>query len=200
VSRRCLDDDDAFDACLPPGLARKARLHFTPVEVARQAAVMLAPRPGMVVLDVGAGVGKLCLVAALEVPDARFVGVELRPHLVAVANRLAAACALGNVTFVAGDALGLDWSAYDAFYFFNPFAEQLFDRGLNLDDKLVVDPIHYALYVDAVRTRLAAARRGSRLVTYHGYGGEPPAGYDLVREVGIGSDVLALWVKARGPA
>src|SRR5262245_28809992 len=84
-----LADDRAFDEQLPPRLQIRADMHFTPVEVARLAARLLASSPGMTVLDVGAGAGKFCLVAALAVPDCEFVGVELRPHLVDLANALA---------------------------------------------------------------------------------------------------------------
>jgi tRNA G46 methylase TrmB len=90
---------------------------------------MLAPEPGMSVLDVGAGAGKFCITAALAMPNAQFVGIEWRPHLVRFATRLAREWSLSNVRFVHGDALALDWSLYDAFYLYNPFAEQILNRG-----------------------------------------------------------------------
>ena len=47
-----------------------------------------------------------------------------------------------------------------------------------------------------VRQRLAQARSGTRVVTYHGFGAEPPEGYVLKADEACGSDRLQLWVKA----
>jgi SAM-dependent methyltransferase len=172
-------------------------MHFTPLDVARHAASLLAPEPGMSVLDVGAGAGKFCLAAALAVPTATFVGVEMRGHLVRLATRLASQLQLQNVRFVHADALDLDWSQFDAFYLYNPFAEQLFETAFVLDQSIKLDPVNFGRYVTAVRQRLAQARMGTRLVTYHGFGAPPPLGYDLDRLEPAGSDRVELWIKTR---
>lgn len=195
-----LADDEAFDELLPIRLQLKSSLHFTPVDVARLAARMLAPEPGMSVLDVGAGAGKFCLAAALAMPAVQFVGVEWRPHLVRVATRIARAWGLTNVRFTAADALELDWSGYDAFYFYNPFAEQLFDTELALDRSIDLDAIHFLPYVTAVSRKLADARLGTRVVTYHGYGAPLPLGYALAQAVSIGTDRVELWLKTQATA
>jgi len=194
------DDDDLFDHQLPRRMQLKSAIHFTPVAVARAAARLVAPRPGMRVLDVGAGTGKFCIVAALEVPACTFVGVELRPHLVHLARKVATRLAVENVAFIEADALELDWSAYDAFYFYNPFEEHLHDTAFLLDRTLSFEPSKFFAYVAAVSERLAAAPLGTRVVTYHGFGAQAPAGYDLVERHPIGTDCLELWIKAREPA
>ena len=192
-----LSSDDAFDEQLPLSLQIKSSMHFTPIEVARQAAALLAPEPGMSVLDVGAGAGKFCLAAAFAIPTATFVGVELRGQLVRVATRLATQLQLHNVRFVHGDAFDLDWSQFDSFYLYNPFAEQLFENAFRLDRSLTLDPLNFDLSVTAVRVRLALARVGTRVVTYHGFGASPPLGYDLARVEQAGSDRVELWIKSR---
>lgn len=189
------DEDEIFDDQLPRKMQIKSSVHFTPVTVARRAARLLAPRPGMRVLDVGAGPGKFCVVAAAEVPACTFVGVELRPHLVRVARRLAERMSVTNATFLAGDALELDWSEYDAFYFYNPFAEQLNGEMFALDSKLELMPSKFLRYVTVTRERLARARVGTRVVTYHSYGAPAPTGYDLVETCRAGSDRLELWIR-----
>jgi SAM-dependent methyltransferase len=193
-------EDAAFDELLPTRLQLKASLHFTPIDVAQHAARLLAPKPGTMVLDVGSGVGKFCIAAALAAPQAQFVGVEWRQHLVRLAERLARAKQLSNARFIHADAIDLDWSEYHSFYLYNPFAEQLFSPAFVLDRRINFDPANFILYVSAVRTRLAAARIGTRLVTYHGFGGPPPLGYELVREEAIGTDRLELWIKTRAVA
>lgn len=190
------DEDAIFDDQLPRAMQGKSAVHFTPVSVARHAARLLAPNPGMRVLDVGAGPGKFCVVAAAEVPTCTFVGVELRSHLVPAATRLAARMSLANVTFLAGDAFELDWSEYDAFYFYNPFAEQLGRKAFALDSKMELMPSKFLHYVTATRERLARARAGTRVVTYHSFGAPAPHGYDFVASHPAGSDRLELWIKA----
>jgi predicted O-methyltransferase YrrM len=133
--------------------------------------------------------------AALAVPEARFVGVEWRPHLVRLATRLAAGAGVSNVRFIHGDALDLDWSDYDAFYFYNPFAEHLFDGVFGLDHTIELDPLDYVVYVNAVTERLARARVGTRVVTYHGLGTALPDAYFLAKANAMASDTVELWIK-----
>jgi SAM-dependent methyltransferase len=192
-----LADDEAFDERLPIHLQLQASTHFTPVDVARYAARLLAPLPGTRVLDVGSGAGKFCLAAACAAPESEFVGVEWRPHLVDLANALARELGVGNVRFVHGDALELDWSLFDSFYLFNPFAEQLFEYSFVLDHSIEFSPDTFVDCVSGVRRKLSRARLGTRVVTYHGYGAPPPLGYELSRQDPIGSKQLQLWVKSR---
>jgi SAM-dependent methyltransferase len=194
-----LSTDDAFDQELPEPLQIKSSVHFTPLEVARQAASLLAPSPGMTVLDIGAGVGKFCLAAARAVPHATFVGVELRGHLVRVAGRLARQLRLPNVRFLHGDALDLDWTRFDSFYLYNPFAEQLFEPVFSLDRSIELEPSNFYRYVAGVQDRLARAPAGTRVVTYHGFGAPLPVGFELVRAP-FGSSFVELWIKARAAA
>lgn len=189
--------DVAFDERLPLRWKMKSSAHFTPVAVARRAAHLLAAGSGMAVLDVGSGAGKFCLIAAHELAGVQFVGVEQRVDLVRVAQRLANEWKLPNVRFVHGDAFALDWSPFDAFYFYNPFAEQLLESALVLDKSIALDPLNFEPLVDAVVERLASVRIGTRIVTYCGFGAAPPAGYELVLTESIGVDYVELWIKTR---
>jgi hypothetical protein len=122
-----------------------------------------------------------------------FVGIERRRHLVRVADQVAQRLQLANVAFMYGDAVEVDWSMFGAFYLFNPFAEHL-GTVRPLDDTIELDPEYFLFYVRFVRERLAAAPLGTRVVTYHGFGTEPPPAYTRVAGVEIGSDELELWV------
>jgi hypothetical protein len=189
--------DEDFDRLLPTPWREKAGVHFTPVDVARRATEMLVVRPGMRVLDVGAAVGKFCLVGARTMPDALFVGIERRHHLVRVAEDLARQLEVPNVVFAYGDATEIDWSGFDAFYFFNPFAEHLIEGVHILDDALQLHPDSYLYYVRFARAQLAEARIGTRVVAYSGFGGTLPPGYSLIADEPSGADRLELWVKTR---
>jgi SAM-dependent methyltransferase len=195
------DDDIEFDERLPARLRRHSPTHFTPVEVARHAAALLAPNQGDHVLDVGAGAGKFCLVAAGTRPQATFVGVELRGHLVDVATELAAESKLSNVRFINGDAFEIDWSTFDGLYFYNPFSEQLFESSIGasfaIDDTIDLHRDNFDRYIAATLDRLAGLRNDTRVVTYHGLGADLPSGYELVSEDRIGTDSVQLWCQTR---
>src|SRR4051812_34171547 len=77
--------DAVFDAIYPPSIRLSGEVHWTPVVVARRAAELLVTGRGTRVLDVGSGVGKVCIVGALT-SDGEFTGVEQRGTLVRIAR------------------------------------------------------------------------------------------------------------------
>lgn len=178
--RRGLPVDDAcFDQSFPAWLRHLSNVHWTPVAVAAHAARFLVREPGARVLDVGAGAGKLCLVGAL-VTAGSFHGVEQRAALVEAAQATARLLHEPRACFVHGDALAVAWSGFDAVYLYNPFA----DRPDALDAS-----------VRAVQERLEAARPGTRVATYHGFGGAMPPAYrrDFAGEGKLAG--LELWTR-----
>ena len=183
--------DRAFDSLLPEHLRQLSHRHWTPVEVAIRAAMLLCPSGDPRVLDVGSGVGKLCVVGAMSAAGL-WCGVEQHEPLVHTARMLASTLGVGERTkFLHGDALGIDWDDFDAIYLYNPFENPLGD----------VDPRQHLLdfrtQVAHVQARLAMLRDGVRVVTLHGFGGAMPPGYELVyheRISAVGLN-LALWVQ-----
>ena len=188
-------EDWAFDAIYPPAIREVSRRYWTPVEVARRAARMFHQAGVRRVLDVGSGVGKFVLVAAAAVPEISFVGVEQRARLVEIATRAREQLNLRNALFVTADATSSSWRSFDGFYFFNPFAENLFTDGEQLDDE--VERTESRFYREVVRAEraLREASLGTRVITYHGMSGRMPACYDLAQSVRAGSDWLRSWVK-----
>jgi hypothetical protein len=75
-------------------------------------------------------------------------------------------------------------------YLYNPFESQLFGGGFArvAGGALVADQI--------ARTQalLGELARGTRVVTFHGFGGEMPASFALSSVETIGGE-LALWIK-----
>jgi predicted RNA methylase len=188
---RIADVDAAFDRLYPAQIRARSRGHATPVAVAIRAAQLLAPEPGMAVLDVGAGAGKLCCVGAL-VGDARWHGVELDPTLVAAARQVARRLGLARrASFSVGDLEEHTWRRFDSLYFYNPFESALFAGGR-------ADRGRWAVFDDRVaraEAALAALPAGTRVVTLHGFGGELPAGFARLTCEPVGGGVLALWVR-----
>lgn len=183
-------DDAVFDQLYPDHVARLSGVHWTPVSVALRAAALLAPEPDMRVLDVGSGPGKLCCVGALARAGA-WHGIELDPALVAVAIDTARGLALDQrASFRTGDALSADWRGFDSVYLYNPFESQLFGGGF----ARVAGGAAIADQVARTRTRLRELAPGTRVVTFHGFGGEMPPDFALTSIETTGGE-LALWIR-----
>jgi SAM-dependent methyltransferase len=190
-------EDGAFDSVYPPSIRAVSRRFWTPVDVARRAANMFRRAGARRVLDVGSGAGKFVLVAAGAVPEASFVGVEQRTHLVDVARRAHERLRLPNAFFVVGDATASSWRGFDGFYFFNSFAENLFFIDDRLDDAVDLTESRFVRDVLRAERALREAPLGTAVVTYHGMSGRMPACYELMQIERAGSDWLRLWVKTQ---
>lgn len=170
-----LSDDRAFDALLPDELRHLSRVHWTPIDVAIRVVALLAPQRTTKILDVGAGVGKLCLVGAMS-SAATWIGVEQHAACAVAADRLARDLRITHQTrFFHGDVFGVDWDGFDVLYFYNPFELGLFSESVGPDDPLV-----YLAQIEATEDRLARMPVGTRIVTLNGFGGTMPASYRML--------------------
>lgn len=184
--------DTDFDRIYPMWIRQLSAPHWTPIDVARRAAALLAVTPDATVLDVGAGAGKFCIIGALTT-RATFVGVEQRGNLVDIAQVAARACDAARTRFIHENILTLDWTGFDGFYLFNPFYEHIASWLPHMEGAADFSCAHFTSYVGATYQKLAAARVGTRVVTYHGYGGPMPPSYRLLLHEPAGTDFLDVW-------
>lgn len=168
--------DRAFDDLVPDELRHLSEMHWTPIEVGVRMARLLSLREGERVLDIGAGIGKLCSVGALS-SRASWYGVEQYQPLVTVAERLARTLGIADrTTFFVGDAFSVDWNGFDVLYFYNPFELPLFPTEPEAGSNRAT----FRAQVARAEERLNALPIGTRVVTFHGYGGTIPPGFDLL--------------------
>jgi predicted RNA methylase len=185
-------DDPEFDRLYPEHVRRLSTVHWTPVSVALRAAELLAPEPGARVLDVGAGAGKLCCVGALAC-GGTWHGIEIDPALVAAATTTARRLEVDHRTwFEAGEMDQLDWGRYDSLYFYNPFESLLFGTARHAGD---AGWVAFADQVARAEARLSELPTDTRVVTFHGFGGEMPSSFERTFVEAIGDAELALWVQ-----
>lgn len=185
--------DEKFDLIYPRHLRELSSTFWTPVAVAAEAAKLLVTAPDTRVLDIGCGPGKFCLVAA-SLTDGRFTGVEHRTGLIEAARQATKDLGFADVEFIHGNVTHIDFSAYDAFYLFNPFEENMFD-GHKIDRAVPLSPELFRRYTSHVSAQLGARPIGTRVVTYMGYADDIPACY-YCEETLFGDD-LKLWIKQR---
>jgi SAM-dependent methyltransferase len=190
--------DDDFDIVYPLGIRRASRRFWTPLKTARRAATLLADAGARSVLDVGSGVGKFALVAAATSRCLHVVGIEQRAQLVQVARYARAKLALGNTTFVHGNATAMPWHDFDGLYFYNSFAENLFDPADWLDSHAELSRARFAKDVLRTYAALRAARAGTAIVTFHGSSARMPRSFELRHQEESGSGLLRLWVRRDG--
>jgi hypothetical protein len=126
--------------------------------------------------------------------NANVHGIEHRPHLVEIARAAAAKIGVA-ATFDSGSIEEQDAAAIDAFYLYNPFAENLASTTDCLDGTVELSAKRFDLDVSATEHLLSKARIGARVVTYCGFGGDMPDGFEFVMREQRGGGRLELWVK-----
>jgi SAM-dependent methyltransferase len=186
--------DEEFDRLFPPHIQRASGRFWTPVDVALAAVQLLVTSRSSRILDIGAGVGKLCIVGGLST-GASFMGIERRRALVEIGRDAAERVRLKTATLIHGELDAVDWQEYDAIYLFNPFEENLREPVEWLDQSVPLSEARFRCDVAVVEEGLRAAPLGTRVVTYYGFGGHFPEGYRLEHVVAAGTDRLHLWVK-----
>jgi hypothetical protein len=189
--------EGAFDELLPLPVRAKASRYWSPLSVGRRAASRFADFGARQILDVGAGPGKFCITAASAHPELRFCGIEQRGPLVEIARDLAFRLRLPNLEFRVGNALSIPWGDFDGFYFFNPFAENIFSSESIFDEAVELSESRLAFELLRVLELLTSLRTGTVVVTYCGLGGAIPSSFDLMREEPVGSGYLRTWIKRR---
>lgn len=189
-------DDGAFDRFLPIRLRVVSGMFWTPLAVAARTAEWFAELGVRSVVDIGSGVGKFCVAAALG-GTCRFTGLEQRPRLVIAAGRLARQFRVDDrVRFVAGILDPSTAPAADAYYLFNPFGENRFGPEAHLDEDVELGEDRYRRDIAAVEQLLDRAPTGTYVVTYNGFGGHVPDGYDQIRVDRTLPNMLRMWQKS----
>jgi SAM-dependent methyltransferase len=187
--------NDAFDRFLPGELRTVSDQYWTPVPVIRQAAVWLRETQVQTVVDIGSGSGKFCVAAAL-LTRCRFVGLEHRASLVDAARNLAGTFEVDDrVTFVHGELAATSELSGDAFYFFNPFGDYAFESDRFAEPGFTFTPETHRRDIIAVNALLARAPLGTFVITYNGFGGKVPRGYEQIDVATRLPGTLRLWKK-----
>lgn len=195
----CLNDR-SFDRFLPEPLRLVSPEYWTPLAVARRSAEWLEDFGIRTVVDIGSGAGKFCVAGALF-GKCRFIGLEKYSSLVTSARALADLFDLTDrVSFLAGALGSATTPVGDAYYFFNPFGEYWLGADYPLEAGAEFTDTRHADDVAAAEDLLRRAPVGTWILTYNGFGGRVPAGYELVRVDWELRGVLRLWRKQRDTA
>ena len=189
--------DRDFDRYMSVHSELRSSQFWTPLRVCARAAAWCRELDVRTVCDIGSGSGKFCVATALF-GDASFVGIEQRSRLVSEARRLAELFGVDDRVAFSLGALGhVAVPASDAYYFFNPFGENVFLEESCLDRDVELSTERYLRDVDESLMLLERARAGTWLFTYNGLGEAPPHSYKKIREDLHQRNPLVLWQKVR---
>jgi hypothetical protein len=192
-------NDRSFDRFLSEPLRRVSQEYWTPLAAAKRSAEWLDELGIGTVVDIGSGAGKFCVAGALF-SQCRFIGLEQNSSLVTAARALASVFDLhGRVRFVSGGFGVTPTPVGDAYYFFNPFGEYRFGAAHPPEEDEEFASTRHAADVAAAEELLRRVPSGTWVLTYNGFGGRIPVGYELVRVDWKLDGVLRLWRKQRAP-
>ena len=183
--------DAEFDQIYSDKIRKLSSTHWTTIDVARMAVEWLDLDINSHVLDIGAGVGKFCAIAG-EIAPCKITGVEKRSNLVRIAKKVIKEKGLNNVRIIHSNITQIDFSNFNAFYYYNPFCEQISIHNL-IDETIQYSPEKYRMYEDYVLDELEKMPIETRIVTYCSREFALPASYELRNLFFNGN--LALWVK-----
>jgi SAM-dependent methyltransferase len=186
-------DDAAFDGIYHPSFRVPSSVHWTPIYVALTVVEWLKLDEHARVLDIGSGVGKFCAVAS-KGSKGKFVGVEKRKNLFAEAERIARKYTLENVEYLHADITEIDFRDFTAFYYYNPFCEQIATSGW-IDQTLTFSDENYYTYQQYVLHQFEGLPIGTRIVTYCSEDLIFSSSFRLQNMLHDGQ--LQLWVKER---
>ncbi len=185
------ESDETFDALLPMSIRTLSEQHWTPIKVAKVAAIFLAADTNANIVDIGAGIGKFCLTGN-AFTKANFTGIEQRKNFVEVSKKLATRLGLNRTKMIHGNFVDMDITGYTGIYFFNSFHENIVTSD-SLDERVERSPELYKQYTDHLTAQLLAMPIGTRLATYWLAVTEIPGSYKLV---GAQFDnLLKMWIK-----
>lgn len=191
IKNNAIVEDTLFNNMYPSTISRIAAVHFTPIHIAKIASEYLAYKPNIRVLDIGSGVGKFCMIGSV-CTEGYFVGVEQRLSLCDIANQITLKHGLTRVNFIHENITNISFQDFDAFYFFNPFEENI-AMSESINNEIELKHNLYSEYTKYVKEQLSMMPIGTRLVTFHSYSKEVPFGYSLQTSMFCGD--LKMWEK-----
>lgn len=171
---RAPTSEHCFDRFLPAALRQASPQYWTPIDAILRAAAWFDELGIERVVDIGSGVGKFCIVAAVA-SKCTFIGVEQRPKLVGVARSLAQTFGVqARVSFIDGSFGEVPIPPADCYYLFNPFEENLLPPVEALDTTVELNPDRFRRDLRAFRAFIASLPVGARVLTLNGVGGRLP--------------------------
>ena len=191
--KREITGNGDFHYSYPEYINDLSKTHWTPIDIAEIAIEWLVKDAELKVkiLDIGAGIGKFCLAGGL-ISNALFTGVEKRKNLFNEANIILDKLSINNVEFIHANITEIDFKKYNAFYYYNPFGEQIAVSDW-IDKEIVFSEEKLNFYEEFVFNQLDKMPENTKVVTYYSERFYLPKSYQIKNMMFDGE--LVLWEK-----
>ncbi|TGL69056.1 methyltransferase [Leptospira jelokensis] len=187
--------DFQFDSLLPEALQILSPYQWTPNLVIAHTWEFLKGEKVSSLLDLGSGVGKFCLILSQYAKN-RFpiCGMEDRNELVQIAESLKIKMNVGNVSFVSSNFLESFPYGHSHYYVFNPLYETI--KGSHtIGDAKIKSAKLFLHNLQRLKEHLFFCPKGTKLITYHGFGGSVLPGYKVQTKVNLELGEWMVWEK-----
>lgn len=185
--------DFQFDSLLPVSLQTLSPYQWTPELVIQYTWNYLKEQSVSSIMDLGSGVGKFCLILSQYTKNKfPIYGVEDRNELLEVALTLKTNLNLANVAFKSQNFLKSFPYGHSHYYLFNPLYETM-KGSHSIDDSKLKSANLFLHNLQILKELLYLCPKGTKLITYHGFGGSVLPGYKVQKKVNLDLGEWIVW-------
>lgn len=183
--------DLLFDSELPSSLQKLSPYQWTPVSIVKRTWEFLKGEEVRSIMDLGSGLGKFCIVLSFLAEDQfPIYGCEDREELLQMATSLQMKWKRKSVCFQKTNFLTSFPYGHSHYYCFNPLYETM-KGSHSIDDTKVKSAKLFLQNIQTLKNHLYLCPKGTKLITYHGFGGSVLPGYIVIRKE---NDNLGEWM------
>ena len=158
-------EDLFFDTLSSKEFRNHSNVHWSKSTIIEKSVFYLKKNEVEKVLDIGSGIGKFCILGT-KLSNISFTGVELRENLFNESQSIKKKHCLSNVHFIHDDIKNIDFSSFDAFYYYNPFCEHLATADI-IDDNHELSEERYYEYEEIVLGKLNNLSIGTIMILHN---------------------------------
>jgi len=184
-------DDQFFDSLTNKKFSDYSAIHWSKSSTIKSAVDFFIQNNVQNVLDIGSGIGKFCILGA-QFSNIHFTGIEIRKDLHEEAQRIKQKLNIPNLNFIHADIKEINFSDYDAFYYYNPFCEHI-AISEQIDQEIIFSEEKYYEYEDFVVQEMEKLKEGTIIILHHAKTFMLSKNYRLIDILENGE--LTFWVK-----
>ncbi|WP_322113890.1 methyltransferase [Leptospira soteropolitanensis] len=188
--------DAIWDSYLPKKFQLLSSFQWTPIPVIERTWKYLSLEKEITsIMDLGSGVGKFCIhLSILSNHSINIWGVEDREDLVTLSESLKELWNTSEVTFKNVNFLDQFPYGHSHYYCFNPLYETM-KGSHSIDSSKIKSANQFLMDLEVLKKKLYQLSSGTKLITYHGFGGSFLSGFRIVLKEEISGGEFLIWEK-----
>ncbi len=184
-------DDRYFNALTSVEFINHDKIHWSNFSVIEESISFLKKNNVKTILDIGSGIGKFCILGTM-LSNIQFSGVEIRKNLHDEAQRIKQQNNLSGIHFINDDIKNIDFSPFDAFYYYNPFCEHIATKDI-IDNQIDLTEEKYYQYENFILQEMEKMIVGTIVILHNAKAFILSKNYRLIDVLENGE--LTFWVK-----